>query len=222
MASFLFFLLLLSLASAAAVVLAADDNTTAHIHFYMHDTLSGSKPSAVQVIQAPSANGLNFGSVVVVDDPLTGGPNLSSALVGRAQGFYAFASQEANDPALLMTVNLVFVGGAYNGSTLAVLSRDAISEPVRELPVVGGTGKFRMARGYALLKTYSLDGSTGDAVWECDVYAMTETVDWGAAPPPPPLTPPSSETKTSNEGLDLSPNFYFLFFLLFHISICLF
>jgi hypothetical protein len=51
-----------------------------------------------------------------------------------------------------------------------VLSRDAILDPVRELPVVGGTGVFRGATGYGLLRTYSANSTTLNAVLEVDMY----------------------------------------------------
>ncbi|CAN0922745.1 Dirigent protein 1 [Linum grandiflorum] len=43
------------------------------------------------------------------------------------------------------------------GSTFSVLGRNPIMSAVREMPVVGGTGGFRMARGYCLASTRSLD-----------------------------------------------------------------
>ncbi|RRT68507.1 hypothetical protein B296_00038258 [Ensete ventricosum] len=153
--------------------MAAGKEPTTHLHFYMHDNISNPYATAVRVAQGPrtsSAPGLYFGDIYVIDDPLTTGPSPSSPLVGRAQGFYAMASQDPADIALLLTVNLVFTEGEYKGSTLAILSRDAILSPVRELPVVGGSGKLRLARGYVLMKTYSFNHTLGDAILEWDVY----------------------------------------------------
>ncbi|KAG1362666.1 dirigent protein 21 [Cocos nucifera] len=151
-----------------------EENST-HLHFYMHDIASNPNPTAIRVVKGPlplpGLPNFNFGDIFVMDDPLTEGPNLTSKLVGRAQGSYMAASQDS-DVALLWTTNLVFKEGKYNGSTLSILSRDAIFAPVRELPVVGGTGIFRLARGYALLKTYSFNTTSGDAVLELDVYVL--------------------------------------------------
>ena len=72
----------------------------------------------------------------MIDDPFTEGPNISSNLIGCAQGTYIPALQSEMD--LTLTMNLVFVDGKYNGSTLAVLGRDETLAPVRELPVLGG------------------------------------------------------------------------------------
>lgn len=44
--------------------------------------------------------------------------------------------------------------------------------PVREMPVVGGSGLFRFARGYAQAKTHSIDFKTGNAVVEYDVFVL--------------------------------------------------
>lgn len=110
-----------------------------------------------------------FGAVVMMDDPLTEGPEPSSKLVGRAQGIYASASQ--TELGLLMVLNYVFVEGKYNGSTLSILGRNSVFSTIREMPIVGGTGKFRFARGYAQAKTHKLE-ITGDAVVEYNVYVF--------------------------------------------------
>ncbi|KAI6696648.1 hypothetical protein NL676_016767, partial [Syzygium grande] len=134
-----------------------------HLHFYFHDIVSGPNPTAVRVAEAKMTNtsATGFGAVVMIDDPLTEGPEMSSKEVGRAQGIYALASQ--NDVGLLMVQNYVFTEGKYNGSTLSVLGRNAVLSSMRELTIVGGSGLFRFARGYAQAKTRTLDLMTGDA-----------------------------------------------------------
>ncbi|VFQ71908.1 unnamed protein product [Cuscuta campestris] len=143
-----------------------------HLRFFFHDIVAGENPTAVKVAQAAATNrsATGFGMMAVVDDPLTAGPNLSSRLVGRAQGVYASAA--VDEVGLLMVLNFAFVGGKYRGSCLSVLGRNAVSSAVREMPIVGGTGLFRFARGYALAKTRIYDPTTGNAVVEYNVYVL--------------------------------------------------
>ncbi|XP_010024241.2 dirigent protein 22 [Eucalyptus grandis] len=143
-----------------------------HLHFYFHDIVSGRNPTAVRVAEAKMTNTSTtaFGAVVMIDDPLTEGPELSSKIVGRAQGLYAYAS--LSEIGLLMVQNYFFTEGKYNGSTLSVLGRNAVFSGVREMPIVGGSRLFRFARGYAQAKTHSLDLQTGDAVVEYNVYVF--------------------------------------------------
>ncbi|WJX42907.1 hypothetical protein P8452_30081 [Trifolium repens] len=116
-----------------------------HFKFYWHDTVSGKNPSSVTIV--PPSLKLNsttgFGIVNMIDNPLTLGPELSSKLVGKAQGFYASACKDELD--LLM---------------------------VREMPVIGGSGLFRFARGYAQANTHWFDLKSGDAVVEYNVYVF--------------------------------------------------
>ncbi|OIV95467.1 hypothetical protein TanjilG_06929 [Lupinus angustifolius] len=143
-----------------------------HLHFYFHDILSGPKPTAVNVAQARMTNksSTGFGLVMMADDPLTSGPEPDSKLVGKAQGIYASAAQD--ELGLLMVMNFAFTEGKYNGSTLSVLGRNTVFSVVREIPIVGGSGVFRFARGYAHAKTHTLDLKTGDAVVEYNVYVF--------------------------------------------------
>ncbi|KAG6628309.1 dirigent protein 22-like [Carya illinoinensis] len=139
---------------------------TSHLHFYFHDIVSGKSPSAVRVAGSPNSSIFDFGNMMMVDDALTEGPKLTSKLVGRAQGFYAMASQ--NEASLLMVMNFVFMEGKYNGSSITILGRNPVF--VREMPIVGGSGLFRHARGYALAHTISVDPKNGDAIVEYHVY----------------------------------------------------
>ncbi|URE12957.1 Dirigent-like protein [Musa troglodytarum] len=133
-----------------------------HLHFYFHDVVSGRNVTAVAVARPPV--------VMVMDDLLTEGPEPTSRPVGRAQGLYAAAGLQ--EMGFLQAMNLVFAGGKYDGSVLTVLGRNAPFHAEREMPVVGGSGLFRFARGYAVARTHWLDMSTGNAIVEYDVYVM--------------------------------------------------
>lgn len=140
-----------------------------HLHFYFHDVITGDKPTAIRVAEAPGSNSsdIKFGVIMIADDPLTEGPDPSSKEVGRAQGMYA--STAMNTISFTMVFNLVFTEGEFNGSTLAMYGRNPILQSkVREMPIIGGTGAFRFARGYAQAKTYKLVGL--DAVVEYNVF----------------------------------------------------
>ncbi|GLJ04900.1 hypothetical protein SUGI_0005980 [Cryptomeria japonica] len=134
------------------------------LQFYFHDKVEGNNVTAVLVASAPMTNtsGTFFGGVVVIDDLLTEGLDPTSKLVGRAQGLYAAVGQE--ELQLLMVVTYVFQGRKFNGSTLSVMGNNVVFNKVREMPIVGGSGKFRLARGYALTQTHSFDIKSGNAI----------------------------------------------------------
>ncbi|KAI3804096.1 hypothetical protein L1987_32266 [Smallanthus sonchifolius] len=140
-----------------------------NLHFFFHDIVSGNSPTAMRVAQASSYTLLTgFGNLVMADDVLTSGPEPNSTVVGRAQGIYASASME--DLSFLMTMNLAFSDGDFNGSSLSLLGRNPVLHEYREMPIVGGSGVFRMACGIATAKTYSFN-LLGDAIVEYNVVA---------------------------------------------------
>ncbi|KAI9152943.1 hypothetical protein LWI28_003380 [Acer negundo] len=143
-----------------------------HLHFYFHDIITAKNPTAVQVAEAAMTNTSStlFGAVFILDDPLTVAPELTSKMVGRAQGIYASASQ--SDLGLLMVLNFAFTEGKFNGSNLSVLGRNAVFSGIREMPIVGGSGVFRFSRGYVQAKTHTFDIKTGNAVVEYNVYVF--------------------------------------------------
>ncbi|KAJ0792660.1 putative dirigent protein [Helianthus annuus] len=143
-----------------------------HLHFYFHDIVTAGHPTSVKVASSPTTNTTRslFGLVMMTDDPLTVGPEPDSKLVGRAQGLYA--SADLKELGLLMVLNYCFMEGKYNGSTLSILGRNAVFNPMREMPIVGGTGLFRFARGYAQAKTHSADSKTRNAVVEYNVFVL--------------------------------------------------
>ncbi|KAL3621361.1 hypothetical protein CASFOL_036273 [Castilleja foliolosa] len=142
------------------------------IHFYFHDIVSGKNPSAIPIARSnftpTPPNG--FGLLIMMDDALTVGPEPNSKVIGRAQGIYGSASFE--DVGLLMTLSYVFTDGEYNGSTLSVLGHNRALHKYREMPIVGGSGVFRLARGVATAQTVWFNVTTGDAVVEYNVFVL--------------------------------------------------
>ncbi|KAK2378807.1 dirigent protein [Trifolium repens] len=145
--------------------------TTSHFRFYWQDIVGGNNATSIGIL--PSLPKFNnsfsaFGLVRIIDNALTLTPNLTSKLLGRAQGIYAATSQTELD--FLMIQNFVLLQGKYNGSVITILGRNVANNKVRELPVIGGTGVFRYAKGYAQASTISFDFLTGDTVVEYNVY----------------------------------------------------
>ncbi|PON56297.1 Disease resistance response protein, partial [Trema orientale] len=155
-------------------ILGLKQEKLTHLHFYFHDTFRSPKPNSVLVATADSTNtsSTGFGFVVVMDELLTVGQDPNSKPVGRAQGIYSSASQSSLE--LLMVFNYVFTEGKYNGSTLSILGHNAVFTAVREMPIVGGSGLFRFARGYVQVRrTPPLNTTSGVAIMqEHDVYVL--------------------------------------------------
>ncbi|KAH6832912.1 Disease resistance-responsive family protein [Perilla frutescens var. hirtella] len=144
------------------------------LQFYFHDKLSGQNPSAIMIAQPlQNSNSANlFGNLLMIDDALTVGPDPSSKLVGRARGLYGSAGQ--TDMNLIMAISYVLSDGIYNGSSFSLLSINQVMHSPREMAIVGGTGLFRLARGYAIAQTYQADAS-GDAIVGYNVTIASPT-----------------------------------------------
>lgn len=140
------------------------------VHFYVQDRLAGANATVYEVARSTitSTSPTAFGQVRVLDDLLTTEPDINSEEVGRVQGLITSADLETS--ALAMNLNFYFTSGNYSGSTISILGRNQIGDAERELAVVGGTGVFRMARGYALTSTYSYDVETEYGVLEYTLY----------------------------------------------------
>ncbi|KAL7118565.1 hypothetical protein ACP275_02G010600 [Erythranthe tilingii] len=152
------------------------------LHFYLHDVVSGPHPTNIPISMANfTATGSRFRfsprasetlgpALATMDDLLTVGPTRNSTTVGRAQGL--FGSTSLNEIGFHMTSNIVFTAGKYNGSTLSLAGHNPFLDEFRELPVVGGSGVFRLARGTALLDTVSYNVTSGDAIVEYDIMVL--------------------------------------------------
>ncbi|KAF2314567.1 hypothetical protein GH714_027674 [Hevea brasiliensis] len=116
------------------------------LHFFLHDIVSGEDSTVVQIAKANLSKNSSalvpFGSLMAINDAMRVGMESTSKLIGRAKE------------------------GKFNGSSFIVCSKNPVMETERELAVVGGSGDFRMARGFAKLRTRSLNITTGNAIIE--------------------------------------------------------
>ncbi|KAM1802752.1 hypothetical protein TB2_028331 [Malus domestica] len=151
-------------------LLGLEKEKFSHFKMYWHDIVGGPNPSSVPVVNPPTNSSTAFGLITMIDNPLTEGPELTSKLLGKSQGFYSSASQK--ELGLLMAMNFHFIQGKYNGSTITILGRNQVFNKVREMPVVGGSGLFRFARGYAEARTHTFTPATGDATVEYNIYVL--------------------------------------------------
>ncbi|XP_021900461.1 dirigent protein 4-like [Carica papaya] len=141
-----------------------------NLHFFMHDIVGGQNPSSVRVAKAKGSSEQlgEFGNLMAINDPLTVGPELSSGVIGNAQGLYVFSDR--SESSLVAYFDFGFTAGEFNGSSISMMSRNVVLNAEREMAVVGGRGKFRMARGFAELKTCSMNST--EAIVEYNVMVF--------------------------------------------------
>ncbi|KAE8698721.1 Disease resistance-responsive family protein [Hibiscus syriacus] len=135
-----------------------------NLHFFLHEAPGGSNPTVAMIAQSNITVDVNnssmpFGTVYAVDDPLRVGPEPNSELIGNAQGLTVIIAGRSTPPSVLLHFDFGFTTGKFNGSSISVLSRNPTTDMERELTVVGGRGKFRMAKGFAHLKVYSANAT---------------------------------------------------------------
>uniref|UniRef100_A0A0E0KES8 Dirigent protein n=1 Tax=Oryza punctata TaxID=4537 RepID=A0A0E0KES8_ORYPU len=167
------------LAFLAAIAATGDGSTTTHLHFYIHETFAGANATAASLAPSPLAGGggggssnssSSFGSVGAFDDELREGSDAASRYLGRAEGLLVQA--DLGNPAALWTMlTLAFSDGDYKGSTLVLDGRVDLGGGggAAERAVVGGTGRFRRARGYSLMTKFG-NPTPSTVVFEMDVY----------------------------------------------------
>ncbi|GMI80663.1 hypothetical protein like AT2G39430 [Hibiscus trionum] len=116
---------------------------------------SGSQPFVTAGQLPPGTlQRLMFGTITVVDDELTETHELGSAVLGRAQGFYLASSLDGNSQTIALTVLLH--GGEHAHEiedTISFFGVHRTVSPESQITVVGGTGKYEHAKGYATVET---------------------------------------------------------------------
>ncbi|KAJ4769088.1 Dirigent protein [Rhynchospora pubera] len=89
---------------------------------------------------------LLFGTMTVVDDELTEGPELGTGKLGKAQGFYVASSIDGASQTLALTT--MFKAGEYADS-ISFFGVHRTIDSESHLAIIGGTGKYVNARGFA-------------------------------------------------------------------------
>ncbi|XP_057754884.1 dirigent protein 9 [Arachis stenosperma] len=99
---------------------------------------------------------LMFGSVTVIDDQLTEGPELGSAVIGKGQGFYLASSLDGSSKTIVLTILMHGESENHNNGiedTISFFGIHRTASTESEVAVIGGTGKYENAKGYATVET---------------------------------------------------------------------
>ncbi|CAK9176531.1 unnamed protein product [Ilex paraguariensis] len=120
--------------------------------------------SAGQLPAGITLQQLMFGSITVVDNELTEGHELGTAVLGKAQGFYMASSLDGSSHTLVLTA--LFHGGDHEvDDTISFFGVHRTATPESHIAIVGGTGKYENAKGYAIIVTlHQQDQHTTDGV----------------------------------------------------------
>ncbi|XP_027348270.1 dirigent protein 25-like [Abrus precatorius] len=103
---------------------------------------------------------LMFGTMTVFDDELTEGHELGSSLLGKAQGFYVASSVDGTSQVLAFTSKFE-ENGYVDSLCFFGVHRTQVSES--QLAIIGGTGKFVNANGFAVIKVFPVTGQQQNA-----------------------------------------------------------
>ncbi|KAF8396691.1 hypothetical protein HHK36_018352 [Tetracentron sinense] len=119
--------------------------------------------SAGQLPAGATIQKLMFGTITVIDDELTEGHELGSSVVGKAQGFYLSSSLDGSSQTMALTALLH--SGDHEEDTLSFFGVHRTAALESQIAIVGGTGKYENAKGYATIQTlHPADQHTTDGV----------------------------------------------------------
>ncbi|XP_068644554.1 dirigent protein 9-like [Aristolochia californica] len=139
-----------------------------------NNIVNGNSLPFVTAGQLPAGSTLQqllFGTVTVIDDELTEGHELGSGVVGRAQGFYVASSEDGTSQTMAFTAILE---NGHEEDTISFFGVHRRVSDESQVAIIGGTGKYADAQGYATVKTvhqedqHTTDGL--DTVLEITVY----------------------------------------------------
>ncbi|KAG6572289.1 Dirigent protein 19, partial [Cucurbita argyrosperma subsp. argyrosperma] len=162
-------LILCLAASMSMTLLLSVEARRTKFTIYFQDYAFGPNTTFFPVVGLPGStlNYTDFGTFFVTDDAITAIPDEGAPIIGRAQGIYVVTGKDGRN--LLVLISLVFTSGTYNGSSIEIQGTSRQFDLNRELPVVAGTGMFRLARGFINTDNFSFDQERGYSVIQVNV-----------------------------------------------------
>ncbi|XP_061337328.1 dirigent protein 9-like [Gastrolobium bilobum] len=97
---------------------------------------------------------LLFGRITVIDDEITEGHELGSVVIGKAQGFHLASSLDGSSKTMAFSALFNNEGHEEDAINFFGVHRTATLESY--IAVVGGTGEYDNAKGYAKIETLHL------------------------------------------------------------------
>ncbi|MBA0678683.1 hypothetical protein Goari_020009 [Gossypium aridum] len=107
---------------------------------------------------------LLFGAVTVIDDELTQGREYGSSIMGKAQGFYVASSMDGSSHTMAFTAMFHDKDDHDKDDAISFFGVHRTAAVESPIAIVGGTGKYVNAQGYAVAETlpntnqYTVDG----------------------------------------------------------------
>lgn len=108
--------------------------------------------TAGQLPRGSTLEKLMFGTITVIDDELTEGHELGASVIGKAQGFHLASSLDGSSQT--MAFSAMF--DDHEEDTINFFGVHRTAAPESQIAIVGGTGKYENAQGYATLETLQL------------------------------------------------------------------
>ncbi|MFS7960614.1 putative dirigent protein [Helianthus anomalus] len=119
---------------------------------------------------------LMFGSITVIDNEITEGHELGTGVLGRGQGFYLSSSLDGSSHTFALTT--LFHGSDHEvDDTISFFGVHRTASEISHIAVIGGTGKYEEAKGYATIESlpqvndHTTDGV--ETVVHVNVYLTT-------------------------------------------------
>ncbi|CAA7019582.1 unnamed protein product [Microthlaspi erraticum] len=124
-------------------------------HNIAYDTDNAANATSSTVVNPLGLGSFDFGKIVIFDNPVTTDQNYLSTPVARAQGFFFYNKKSNYNTWVACT--LVFNSTQHKG-TFTILDANPMTQPTRDLAIIGGTGDFLMTRGVATFSSDLIQG----------------------------------------------------------------